>query len=747
VLLGNSESEETALAKANAAAHKEQAAAIKSAMDAERGAADSGLALKQAHLDEKQAQERVNELRKAGKTHTDAYKQAVLDLERATFSAQGAQSKYTSDLEKQNAVNDKAIKGARDRLDAARKTADQLAKPVLAPGSRAGVTPEETAQRLKEQAQAQQNVTKRVEDYVGALARSNVSDLSRQRLMHASNQVTQANAQGISDLIGVIGKLPTSKQTKILLSGNQNVLAQVGALAASLKGVVSQKTIRAVLTGADSARGQLLALRAVIAGVPPSKVTKVLANTGSARAEIAALKSLIDSLQNKQVQITTNLVTNRITHLSTTTNADTGAGGAARPHAAGRGPGGAERSLVGEGAAPEYVADPETGRIRKVSGPALLDLKPDEYVIPTEDRYRGRALGLLADLMRDLGIEGYKAGKKPKKHRLVPAPPKDYHVADPDVLSSEVSRLQQLSTEKDKSGKHLTAKAREARRELPAVRAAYRRAHAAAAAVEAEKERADNAYTALTNADKRDDQKGFDRQLGLYNKALKGEAAKLATIWDALGKAGKRDTKYGRAIQAALLDVQGKAIDAASLTNQPEQDSAAQILEDTGLTKDETAALKRINESIALAALTPDLADDTAAAGALVTLLQGALNRDLATGAAPDVITDIAGQLKTAQDNLTSLTSPGGASNTNPDLQAQLDQAIRQRDNATAEAQFNAQALSVFKGFTDVGTGPQVNVYTLHPGDPATLRAIGDAATSGIDLQPARRSPVQVLGA
>jgi hypothetical protein len=67
--------------------------------------------------------------------------------------------------------------------------------------------------------------------------------------------------------------------------------------------------------------------------------------------------------------------------------------------------------------------------------------------------------------------------------------------------------------------------------------------------------------------------------------------------------------------------VQGDAFDAKSLVNQPEQDSAAQVLADTGLTPEETAALKGINRDIALAALTPGLADDKAAAGALVDLL------------------------------------------------------------------------------------------------------------------------------
>jgi TP901 family phage tail tape measure protein len=740
ILLGGNESEETSLANANAAAHKAQAEAIKSVSDAEHASADAGLALKQAHLDEKQAQEHINELRKQGKTHTDAYRQAVIDLERATLRAGDAQKQYGKNLDDQNEKGKALVKTAKDNLDAARKEFDQLSKPVPRGPGRAGVDPPAAqASRLRDQAQAQQQLVARTQDYIAAVARANVSDANRTRLMSASRQITAQNVQGVSDLVNVIKNLPASKQAKILVQ-NQDALAKLGDLSTRLGGIASQKTIRTVIAGAGSAQSALLALTAIAKGVPAQKVTHVLAQTGSARAEIAAILGLIASLPASK------------TTVLTTVHVDRHIGSGAGRRAAGRGPEGSERALVGEGAGPEYVADPITGAIRKVTAPTILDLKPTDYVIPAEDRYRGRALGLLADLMRDLGIPAYGGGKgnKKKSHRIVPPAPKDYHVADPDVLQSEIDRLKQLADQKDKSGKHPTAKAKEAKRELPAIRAAYRKAHAAKVRIDANAERADNAHKALDNADKRDDQHAFDKALTAYQKALKGEQGGLETIWEALGRAGKQDTSYGRKIKGLLLGVKGDAFDATKLVNQPEQDSAGQVLSDTGLTPEETARLARINRDIALAALTPDLGDDQTAAGALVDLLQGALTADLGgRNTDPSVITDLAGQLKTAKDNLASFTGGSGASNTNPDLQAQLDQVTRQRDNAIAESQINAQALSVFKGFTDVGTGVTINqtINTLHPGDPTTQRAIGDASVAGISLQPARKSPKVVLGA
>jgi len=97
------------------------------------------------------------------------------------------------------------------------------------------------------------------------------------------------------------------------------------------------------------------------------------------------------------------------------------------------------------------------------------------------------------------------------------------------------------------------------------------------------------------------------------------------------------------------------------------------------MTATERAEEKRIERDIALAALTPDLGDDTSRAQELVGFLSKVLGEAQAEPGprgGDEGIKQVAEALKSAQNNLASLTSPGGgATNDNSDLQAQLDQA------------------------------------------------------------------------
>jgi hypothetical protein len=156
-----------------------------------------------------------------------------------------------------------------------------------------------------------------------------------------------------------------------------------------------------------------------------------------------------------------------------------------------------------------------------------------------------------------------------------------------------------------------------------------------------------------------------------------------------------------------------------------------------GLTKGERAQLDALQMAQSLAGLTADLGDDQAAAAATQTFLEGMLGaamRDPSRGG-PAAIRDLADQVKQARDNVASFlpgASSGGTGNDNADLAAQLAQRDEQLAVARRESQIAGQALGVFRGTQ----GPQFVINTLHPADPATLRAIGDAATSGLGLQP-----------
>lgn len=97
-----------------------------------------------------------------------------------------------------------------------------------------------------------------------------------------------------------------------------------------------------------------------------------------------------------------------------------------------------------------------------------------------------------------------------------------------------------------------------------------------------------------------------------------------------------------------------------------------------------------------------------------------------------------------------SPSDPGGIS---PDAQAQIDQLNRNLATQTYATGVANAALSTFGGSGDIGEGgyanawgaaqggPNIIIQTLHPGDPQTLAAIGDAATKGMALQSFVTSP------
>jgi hypothetical protein len=196
----------------------------------------------------------------------------------------------------------------------------------------------------------------------------------------------------------------------------------------------------------------------------------------------------------------------------------------------------------------------------------------------------------------------------------------------------------------------------------------------------------------------------------------------------------------------ALSDTEQEAL-------KPEKDTETEAdrIKQTGMTDAERGRLADIERDIALAGLTADLGDDRSAAGQKVGFLETILAEALAEPGrgGSTVIAQIADDLKSARDDATALNGGGGTVE-NPDLQAQLDQQRERTRVAERERDIANQAVGVFGGPGDIGTGGSnafaaarspIIIQTLHPGDPATLRAVGDAATKGQALQPARTSP------
>lgn len=88
----------------------------------------------------------------------------------------------------------------------------------------------------------------------------------------------------------------------------------------------------------------------------------------------------------------------------------------------------------------------------------------------------------------------------------------------------------------------------------------------------------------------------------------------------------------------------------------------------------------------------------------------------------------------------------GGAGGGGSSSSDEANKAVAQAQFSSAEAARNASALATFAGVGDIGRGglnalnaaggsPVININTLHPGDPAVYRAIGNAAATGFGYQ------------
>lgn len=825
VLLGDRESAEARLARENAEAHDAQAKAIRSVMEAERVAAGDALGAQQADLNLAAAKRALAEAAAEYGKKSPEYKQALLDQRQAALDATYATIQAADSIEKQDAAAKEATKGARERLKVAQREVEARSRPAVVPGGKGfgGITPAQLEANARAQAQAIQNVTARTREYVQALARAAVTDLSRQRLMNASTQITEKSALGVSKLITAMKNVPARVQSKILLD-NQQALARAGSYAARVKEIAGQRVVTRIITNAESAQGAMLAFRAIVKGVPASKIVNIVANATSKKdevdklqgaiknvkpgptvniqttareraKEISALQSQVDNLRGKTITITTIMKTVKVGR-----------------NAAGRRSGRGETSLVGEGGGPEWVIDGRTGLGGLVAGPTVMALEPQDYVIPTESRYRGRAVGLLADVASSLGV-AYAKGKKGHKH---PAKPRRYVPGRIDPLSLPVDDFEdRVRKAQDALGKVKTiernvpgeigsvnasirdierrkattaaqkankaddlkrAKGKLARlqRELGNARAAepkrkadlearqkeLRAAKAYAAKLAKQTDLADIAADAMALADKQNDQEGYDKALKKRTTAL-GEWKRL--LVEAQGHV-PANSPYGRALAKALGQVKLDLQDAGVAQSQAQQDAAQAASDASGaaageapgtFTKAEQDRLDDLDAKAALAALTDDAnVDDIAVATELERFLTGVLasaQADPAKRGGSRSIAEAARALGSARATLAELTRPPDKT---ADQQAELEQLRTNLATARQEAAISAAWAQTAGGPGDIGAGGgsargtviNINQNNLHPGDPKTLRAIGDAASAGIGYQGFRDTPRAALG-
>lgn len=395
----------------------------------------------------------------------------------------------------------------------------------------------------------------------------------------------------------------------------------------------------------------------------PEKIARILVQSGSARQAIENLRQKIASLQNKNITITTTrrevVIPGR---------------GRALGRAAGRGPGAAETALVGEGGGPEYVVDAATGLSRRVDSPTFMSLSDSEYVIPTESKYRGRALGLIAELAADMGIVGYKAGRLSKKQR------ERLKKKQEQKRNAEDRRIGIADTNAGRYGTEMD--------------------------------------TANLDANGRG---AFDTA---KTKRLQQLAVERRRAAAALRRAKRGSQRY------AELNAKVSEIDNAIARTRAEVFTgppAADVL--TGLSDAERAQIESADMQIALAALTAGAGDDQAALAAKESVLAGMLLSGQLTGRT-QAITDVAGQLRSTRDELANLSGGSGTPGVSADQQAISEQTMN-RERIAAQSAF----IDRLVGATIGGAGNTLVFQSYVPPSPTEAKRLADYTVGGIGYQ------------
>jgi TP901 family phage tail tape measure protein len=531
------------------------------------------------------------------------------------------------------------------------------------------------------------------------------------------------------------------------------------------------------------------------------KTAKILANIAPALAGVSTAKAAIAGIQDHTVVV--NVITRGTSQIGSSVSQALSKAG---KHATGRGPGGAETALVGEGNGPELVGNPDSGWTW-VTQPTLMGLAPGDAVIPSDPQYAGRALAFMFGAM---GIPGYAAGRtafgstlhptvarKPAAKKVLPVPAAvKYGAVSEDDLKNSRDNARESYQKRKERVHNLDVSIREQKVKVREAKAGKAKRAAQAKLDQLARDRhhyndgggglasvntLHNRYLELNrevgvlhrynlDIDRLNTRQETDRtrmdtasktgNAALWTSARTDRNSILAQLRDRYAKAlklAKPGSSFADQLDSQLAGIQSDIADAAQDVFTPDLTPAQQAAQDaadreaqSGLTDAEQQRLDQLHANVSLASLTPDTADDQSAAQELQSFLAGVLQEVQAdtTGARGGAasVADIADQLKQAQDNVASFTSAASA-NSDQNLQAQLDQANTALAVSEREAQINAQALTVFKGWNaQQQPAPNITIQTLHPGDPATLSAIAEASVAGMSLQAYQPSPRTVLG-
>jgi hypothetical protein len=572
------------------------------------------------------------------------------------------------------------------------------------------------------------------------------------------------------------------KMLRVGITGDGGVLSKLDAID---RKAIKKKIANIIQQGGEPT---LAMITQIISKRIRDKRFGVYANADQALRAIQTVNGLMASLHDKNLAIR---ITQSVMKIPV------------NKKATGRGPGGTERALIGEGGGPEHYIDPEKGHAFKTRGPMVADLSPSAYVVPTESRYKNRGRELLTQAAADLGMHMYGPGRNKKKHHKKGdkggntwtklkiqrggSLKTDYFVTRQSETQAAYNRNANaynnehkqmtaahdrlVSAQKKDKAHHTTAtgeavkkaknsykehkKAYEAaKKRNPALKKAYDNAKAQYKDYATTQNQIEDLTNQMNTAATKYNATGDQQYLDAWNTA-KGNRdplwTKLVNMIDNAKQhaGGKWQSELSKMLSGAQSDQASAEVDAApDGPADPGQVSVEDFIKSEGL----TAALTQLNTNLSLAGLTPDATDDREAAGALVDFYTKLLGDAKASGNV-GLIGQVADALSSAKSTFTSAMAPTqDESAINDQLRAQLYNA--QRENA-----INAAYIQTALGPGDIGagnyatatgaasnTGPVININTLHPGDPATLRAIGDAATSGMGYQPARTSTILNTG-
>lgn len=618
-------------------------------------------------------------------------KQGRLDAEaadRAAKSAVEGAPKVTAEQLGQT------LKGVNERWREYREAISAVAQ------ARVNMQPEKEIAALQREADARHKTylaAKQQEQQMRAMRQ--LDSLNQQRTTAKNPSIIRLDqAQGVVALRDALKGMPKSVQTRILVHGSAEVLGQLGQIMAGFRGIPNEKRAKAILSGDGSVKQKLAALKALAIG---DKRFNVRATDQASR--------VIAQIQQQRIadKFFSIFGINR-----------------GSKHASGAAAGRAHSALVGEEHPREAVINRRTGQGFVTDGPMLMSLSDDDYVIPFDQRYRGRALGLFAMLARDLGVEGFKKGKKPKGF---PVPAK--HDRDKKAMSMSLEDLESRESNA-KSAYDSHKKKKDAKK----YKARYEKIH----------KQASDARTFANSITKQEDfveiaendiaLASKNKDAAAYKKALDRRTKALGNLNKWLTKAVKlapKDSKWERELKKKLGQVQLNEKDI------PEFDAGDY------LTAEDLANIEKYETLAAQAELTDTLDDDKAALGSLKDIREGIYKRVATAGAPNSVIKDAAEQLKSARDNLANL-----ASSVSPDQQAIADQANERARIAGENQRIAEAALATFTGSGDIGSGGR-NAYQaagggvtviqnnqmLTPSDPRVLAGVAGAAAAGISAQ------------